>query len=270
MRLFLSVFFALGLSGCATLQGEPTNTISLTELEDDLKRDRYKRAKAYLLYAGLNTPAERRLYRDEVFSVHRAAADARYSNFIKAISSQKKWTNSLLGTGALYLNALASITTGGTSSAFVQGSSFLQGSQGILGRELFYESTLPVLISVMDAERARVMTRIEAKRSLERSAAREAITATPPNPPVYEYGLAEALSDLEDYKQAGSIERAVSVLLRQTAVTAQEAEKDLQEETVGANVLTATERAEDELAAPRVAAEEEEEEEEQEEEEEEA
>ncbi|WP_095011398.1 hypothetical protein [Tsuneonella mangrovi] len=156
-------------------------------------------------YSKLNDANKERAYRDQVLFTYMAAIDARYRNFIAGLSSQRKGGNALLSTFALYTSALASVTTGDTATGFATSSTFLQGTQGQLNKELFYEQSLPAIIALMESERAKVRAQILTNLKIDRAKTN------------VEYGLSEAFVDIGKYEDAASVEKAVARLVQQAS-----------------------------------------------------
>lgn len=214
MKKSAAVLGAVLLGGCSTLQGQPTPVLDMTALEKDV-RENYKPQDAIREY--YERSAEKQVaYRDRVLFLYLAAVDSRYSNFVSALTSQRKYGNSLLSIAGLYTAALASVTSGGVATGFAAASTFTQGSQGALNKDLFYEQTLPALINLMDSERAKVRAQIFQRLADERNNGKI-------------YGLAEALADVARYEQAASVERAVAKLVSQSSTQLAEQEKAVEE-----------------------------------------
>lgn len=111
----------------------------------------------------------------------------------------------MLSVLGLYTSALASVSSGGLATGFAASSTFLQGSQGKLNKDLFYEQTMPALINLMNAERVNTRASIMAKVTRDRLST--SIT----------YSLPEALMDIARYEEAASIEKAVATLVQQAS-----------------------------------------------------
>ena len=207
------------LSGCSTLQGRPTPVLDMTELQKTTQ-DLYSPDQALRQYATLSSD-RKRTYRDEVLFTYLAAIDAKYRNFVIGLTSQNKSGNALASLFGLYTSALASVSSGYWATGFAASSTFFQGAQGAMNKELFYEQTLPAMINLMEAERTRVRTDILRKLATDR-VAENAIT----------YTLAEALMDAGRYEDAASVEKAVAILAQQAAqslTTAENAEREAEE-----------------------------------------
>lgn len=252
MRKTIVMLVSLPLTACATLQGRPTPVADMGEL-GSVVRDLYSPAEAVRAFNGefctgdpavgdgstvtlsqttklfggfkvvsseqsvprrcIDSVAKKRSYRDEVLFTYLAAIDARYRNFISGITSQRKAGNSQLSLMALYTSALASVASGGLATGFSASSTFLQGAQGKLNKDLFYEQTMPSLIALMDAERANIRASILKKLVSDRNSGN--IT----------YSMAEALMDIGRYEDAASIEKAVAALSQQASQALEVAKK---------------------------------------------
>lgn len=209
---------ALTLQGCATLQGSPTPVLLMDDLVQTARL--YPPDLAIQQYNQRRDPlgkdfSEQRAYRDQVLFTYLAAIDARYRNFEQGLTSQNKFGNSLASVLSLYTSALASVASGDLATGFATSSTFLQGAQGSLNKELFFEQTLPALISVMEAERSRI--RAEILRSLARDTKSDRIV----------YGMAEALNDISRYQDAASVETAVAKLIQDAAEDRAEQQENL-------------------------------------------
>lgn len=183
------------LSGCTSFDGRPTPVLSMTSAVNLVQT-------TYLPNVAISTfnskaAGEKRAYRDEVIFVYMTAIDARYQNFLIGLSKQNKGTNLLLDTLALGLTGGASFAGEKTANALAAGAAFTSGTQGKINERLFYEKSLPALISMMEAERNAIKARI-----IEKVDAQDAT----------QYGIAEALADISDLQNAATIERAITLL----------------------------------------------------------
>ena len=198
MRIVLlptGLAFSLLLSGCTSFDGRPTPVLSMTSAVD-LVQTTYLPIVAI---SAFNSKADRqkRAYRDEVIFVYMTAVDARYQNFLIGLSKQNKGTNLLLDTLTLGLTGGASFAGESTANALAAGAAFMSGTQGKINERLFYEKSLPALVSMMEAERNAIKARI-----IEKVDGQDAT----------EYGMAEALADISDLQNAATIERAITLL----------------------------------------------------------
>jgi hypothetical protein len=228
MRNTALLFAALLVSGCSTLQGRPSPVLNMDKLQKTTQ-DLYSPDTAMKTYATLSVD-RKRTYRNEVLFSYLAAIDAKYRNFVTGLTSQNKSGNALASLFGLYTSALASVSSGHWATGFATSSTFFQGAQGAMSKDLFYEQALPSLINLMEAERSRVRADILRKLTNDRNA-KNAIT----------YTLAEAFMDVGRYEDAASVEKAVAVLAQQAAQTLTTAENAERDEEKKRNALINTE-----------------------------
>jgi hypothetical protein len=67
-------------------------------------------------------------YRNMIISIYMAAIDARYHNFVSALSTQNKGSNLALSTVALGLSSAATVTGQTAANILSAGSAFVTGS----------------------------------------------------------------------------------------------------------------------------------------------
>lgn len=214
MRTTMALAALVTVCGCTSLQGRPSPVMDMGKVVDTVQAS-YDFKTAMTTYAGKNSVADKRAYRDEVVFAHMAAVNARYRNFMIGLSSQYKTLNAVVDTAALGLSSGATLAGKETAQALAAGSTFLSGSQGKVNSRLYYEQTLPALINIMESERADVRTQILAKMNNDTSV--NSIS----------YGMAEALMDIAEYEDAVSMERAVSRLSQDAAARLTESSDNL-------------------------------------------
>lgn len=166
-----------------------------------------------ITYGNLSGKAQR-AYRDEVVAVYTQAIDARFYQFGANLGSDSKSAGlgfdsllvGLVGAAALSsksANEIAAVTTG------------VLGLRSSVDKNLFFDRTLPALISAMEAERYKVRTAIAQHIRLDTQA----------------YPLAAALVELQVYQQAGTLLAAVSNLTSQASEAREEAKQDYEQLT---------------------------------------
>ena len=136
------------------------------------------------------TPAQ---YRNKVITVYLAGMDARYSNFVTALSTQNKSSNLGLETLALALSSGATLAGKSTANALSAGSALALGTNSKVNEKLFFERTLPAVITAMNA------ARYEAKVPLIEGMSKSA----------EDYPMEMAFGDLSVYERAASFDLAV-------------------------------------------------------------
>lgn len=180
----------LALGGCASFDGMPEPVFDADAVSASVV-DEYRYDKAVAAIASLTGPA-RNTYRNRVVSAYLMAIDARYFQFRRDLSRNMKGGNvgfdaallALTGTAAVWDKAASELAAGATAIA---------GGRASLNRELYFERTLPALISLMESERLTVRTDI--LRGMAR--------------PEGDYTIEEAFADLTRYQAAASLDVAI-------------------------------------------------------------
>ena len=203
------------MGACSSFDGRPSPVLRMAP-KIDLIEANYLPATVVSTYNGFaGSPQEvsrKREYRDQVLFAYLDAANARYENYLIALSKQSKGGNVILDIVTLGLTGGVTVAGQKTAQALGAGATFLSGSQGKINERLFYEQTLPALISMMETERAQVRTDIYAK--LAKDAKSSTIT----------YGITEVMNDVSRYESAASLERAVVRLSQKAGESLKEVE----------------------------------------------
>lgn len=183
----------LAASRCSTAAGYPDRSVhSAAELQS---LDKFFLPDVVTTYQDKATdPDEQRAYRDEIINSRLRAIDLRFTEFEKALTKDMAAINvgtdwAVIGLGAA--GALVGSTT--TKSILAAISGGLTGAKGAIDKNLFYSKTLPALFAQMDAMRKSVLLRI-------RKAMRDGTA---------DYPLEQALIDVDDYYNAGTIPGAI-------------------------------------------------------------
>lgn len=154
----------------------------------------------------------RQEYRDTVVYGRISVIDIRYLQFQKALAG----TNNGISTGAdltvLLLNGFGA-TTGAAAAkaALAAASAGVIGAKAAINTDLFYQKTLPALITQMEAARQKQLSTI--KTGLNKS--------------VDEYPLGEALNDVLNYYVAGTLPSAVQQVTSKAGASLATASQDL-------------------------------------------
>lgn len=198
------------LAGCASFDGMQEPVIKSDAAVKTIA-ETYPLATALTDMAAMEGQAEnrQRAYRNRVLSAWLMAIDMRYDAFRRDLSRGKKGTNVGLDLLTLGLTGTASVWSSAATelSAAATG---VGGARASVDRELYFDKTLPVLISYMDAERLRLRGRIM-----------EGMKAK-----VGDYSLEQGFSDLWLYQSAGSLDRAIGKAAEGAADEREEAEYD--------------------------------------------
>jgi hypothetical protein len=199
----MSIFMA----GCAPLEGyprDPENTAdALARLAPDF--DGTKEAD----YQAANTPEQRQRLRDAIVLGRIRAYDIEFDTFERELygfGSSMSTAGDLI---VLILSGLAATTgNAGTKSALAAASAGIVGAQGVIRSELFYQRTLPALLTQMEANRA--IAKLVIIQGLARSDT--------------DYPLWTAYLDLDSLKNSGSIPAAVANITQQASNTKEAAQ----------------------------------------------
>ncbi len=206
---------ALTLGGCAAaLQGFPDRVADteteLTALEPFMSTDAIKNYKAA-------TGDAKKLLRDEYVNARITAINLHFGEFERDLFQEgvgsgigTDWIKLALGgAGAVYA---------GASQALSAATVGIEGAKASFDKQAFFENTITTLFAAMDANRKTVLVKI-----------REGL-----GQPVASYPLTQAMADLEDYYNAGTIPGALISINADSGAKAETAVIDLREITAEA------------------------------------
>jgi uncharacterized Fe-S cluster protein YjdI len=194
-------------SGCATFDGYPAR---IPAPADDLKKLEPMIA-ADALMACLKVPAIE--CRDQIVSARIYATDIQFSQFEEAIFQQTRTAGFAATLVTLGLTAGAAFASGGTSQVLSGIAAFIIGGREAFQKEVLAEKTVLAIHAAMRARRAEVLLRL-------RSGLLQ---------PIGQYPLSVALSDLNDYFNAGTVLGALIGITETAGANAQKAEAELRE-----------------------------------------
>jgi hypothetical protein len=190
----LLVGVGLTLGGCASLAGYPDNPISVDS--DVLALNYYFNAARIAEYQGLQTEAARLKMRNDIAYGRMAAYDAEFSQFQQRVNAEGGFTDTAFDFTSLTLTAIgASPVATVTKTTVSAAATAVNGGRTSIDKNIFYDKTLPALFAQMEANRLTVRTSIVTSLT-------KLDTTT--------YPLGAALSDLETYRDAGSLPGAIS------------------------------------------------------------
>ncbi len=162
-----------------------------------------------------SSPDEQRQYRDVVINSRIRAIDLRYTAFEQALTRDMAAINVGTDWAVIGLSAAGAIVGSATTKSILAAiSGGLTGAKGSIDKNVFYNKTLPVLFTQMDALRRTALVTI-------RTGMQASTT---------EYPLEQALLDVADYYNAGTIPRALTGIT--AAAGAQSSEKTQQLEDI--------------------------------------
>lgn len=151
-------------------------------------------------------------YRNEVVNGRLAAIDIHYNCYQKRLYEEGIGTSILADWVVLGLGG-ATAVTGGAAAKAALGAAItgVTGAKTSLDKNAYFDKTLPALICKMQAARKEVLVRIRMGLSQGDG----------------DYPLTQALVDLEDYYNAGTIPGAVAGITAAAGADAQQANNDL-------------------------------------------
>lgn len=182
------------LSGCASVTGYPESPGDPKGELQSLKRTYYG-ADVVQHYNALRDDAARTAYRDEVVVGRERVIDLNYYAFRKHLLAGGNLTEVGTDWAVLALSgAGTTVASAGSKAIFAAIAGGLTGARGSVEKNLYYQKTIVALVGQMEAQRKQAKLKIE--QGLAVSASR--------------YSLTEALGDVDDYYEAGSIPSAVN------------------------------------------------------------
>jgi len=180
---------ALLLAACTSFRGVPEPVVTTAQaqllIQDKLPDAVVRNMKDM-------SPDERTVERNRVVSSYLMAADAKYDQFRGDISQNVKGSNIAFDLATLGLTGLASRIKDSAQSLSAA-ATVVGGARASLNHELYFERTLPTLLSLMDSSRLAV--RAEILKGLAK--------------PETQYTIEDAFSDIWRYQAAASIDGAI-------------------------------------------------------------
>jgi len=206
----LLLITALGLVSCASTQGFPERVVKPADELDELKTD-FQTAKK--MYSMANNDQDRKRIRNEIINGRIAAIDINFSLFQEKLHEEGVGLN--IGSDAIVLGlgAAGALASGGTSQVLSATSAAVTGLKGSIDKKVFFEQTMPALFAQMIAKRKAVLVNI--RNGLHQ------------NPSLYP--LQQGMSDLEEYRYAGTIPGAISSVVENAGAQSADASEQLAE-----------------------------------------
>jgi len=184
------------LSGCATVQGYPTDPEDSKATLDKLK-PAFDGTDEVAYYALPERSAGRDTSRNAIIVKRLRGYDLTYAQFTRQLLGTSNSLNLGTDLAGIALGGLTSTVGGaGAKSALGAASAGILGANAAINKDIFYQKTIPALISQMDANRAKALLPILKGMTLGDD----------------KYPLAQAMSDLGLYRDAGSLPSAISTI----------------------------------------------------------
>ena len=208
---FMAGAIAIGasLSGCASFRGAPAwDGAQKLDAVDALY------AGYVAQYFNAVSPDVKASIRNQYVTVRMAIVDGNYQDYKQGLYSQRVGSAVALDTLTMTLNAAgAAIADVGTKTATSAVSAGLVGGQASIDKNVYFDRTLPAMLSQMDGLRSQIRARLYAGLILSSDS----------------YPISEAHSDLTAYFDAGTIYGAISALTNQAGQTQASADKVLKD-----------------------------------------
>lgn len=191
VKLTASGAMLLATTACASFEGMP-RPVTQPMAAEYLAGDKAIQDQIQANIEAGEMDAARAVRNDAVWA-HIRAADGQFTNFVTSLSKHMRGSNFGLDLGGVLLSSLGAVATG-SANELSAAAAALTGARGSVNRELYFEKTMPAILSAMKTNRLQVKTEI----------ARHLI-----NDDVLRYPLQQALADLKDYELAASIDLAI-------------------------------------------------------------
>lgn len=214
-HLLLPLLLAsLTLSGCSSFSGYPDRATNLADELASIKK--YLRPQIITDY---NDPAitpvgEKKSLRDEIVNARIYATDLHFGAFQQDLRQEGIELNLSSDIAVIGLNLAGTLVgSAATKSMLAAASGGLVAAKTSFDKNVYFEKTMVVLLGEMVAQRKSVLVRI--RGNLVKS--------------VDEYPLTQALVDLEDYYNAGTIPGALMEIAEESGAKAKKATEDLED-----------------------------------------
>lgn len=201
----------LGTSACASLSASPEAVITPAAMRDATAVDTVKVAmdKFYAASDSQRGNLTAKAYRNRIIGLYMNAIDANYYAFRNRLTQDERETAIGMDMLLLGLAGAASIARTAAVDELTAGIAVVTGARATIDKNLFFDRTLPAVLSATEAERAKARRTILEKMRLDD----------------LEYPIVAAFADLQDYQLAGTLERGVS-RMTEIASTDSAAEKE--------------------------------------------
>ena len=202
--------------GCTSAGGYPSRSgDTATELKS---LEPYFAPTKLAAYAALTDASERQRLRDEIVNGRLRAIDLNYFVFVRALSEDVASLSVGTDIATLALAGAGTIVTGAsTKTVLAAVSGFVIGTKGSIDKNLFYQKTVPVLLAAMAARRRTVLLTVRTGLTHEGN----------------QYTLEQALMDVEDYYNAGTIPGALTDITAGAGASLANADAKISQITTG-------------------------------------
>jgi hypothetical protein len=183
---------AVLLSGCASVDGYP-NRLEYSE-QYVAEVGPYASPDAVLRYNATTDIATATLLRNNTVTARIFSIDANFHQFVRDLTTQQNLSTVGVDWAAIGLASAGAVVGSSQTKAILAAiSAGLLGAKASVDKDVFYNKTIPALITLMEGQRKIVLAQIYV--GLKKS--------------VTEYTLYQALADLDAYYNAGTINGAL-------------------------------------------------------------
>jgi hypothetical protein len=209
MKKIMSLIILMLLSGCATFQGGmPTPPF---DIEKDLGELKSVLKSSMSVTTYYNSPSVES--RNKFISSRLVLINIEYIKYIKDLTAEESQIHAATDILVLSLDiASTAFTPVNTKTTLSAISSGVGGTRLSIDQNFYHKKTVPVLISSMNAERKSVLSKIIQGLSTDLNG----------------YPFEQALSDINDYFMAGTIQGALNAIQRDSGAKENKAQKDIQ------------------------------------------
>ena len=221
-RILASLTAALLATACAPIVGAPRAVIQPAVMRQIVADHSYDTSiRAFYGTAVQRDGLSRQDYRDMIVAVYLGAIDAEYYEFRGNLAASGRGSALGLDLLVLGLSGATAVASAKDMAEFAVATTVAGGARAAVDKNLFFDRTLPSVISAMDAERARVKAAIEAKLDLN----------------AQKYPLSSSFSDISEYQLAGTLERGMQRVAAIAAADAANAQAELDRAITACKVI---------------------------------
>jgi hypothetical protein len=201
-------------TGCASITGYPSRS---TNTKSDLAALAiYNASNVIELYNAKDNSARNGKtpldYRNDVVNGRLAAIDIQYNQYQRSLYEEGIGTNILADWVVLGLGGATTVVGGAaTKAAFGAAITGVTGAKVSIDKNAYFDKTLPALVAKMQAARKEVLVRVRTGLSKD-------VTA---------YPLTQALVDVEDYYNAGTLPGAIAGVTASADADGKKADEEL-------------------------------------------
>jgi hypothetical protein len=195
-RIWKSSIALIGLSlitfGCASVDGYPARLEYAEQYVAEVGP--YASPDVVIQYNAARDPTTAGLLRNNIVTARIFAIDANFHKFVRGLTTEQNLSNVGVDWAAIGLaSAGAVVGSLQTKAILATISAGLLGAKASFDKEVFYNKTIPALITLMEAQRKIVLAQIYV--GLRKAPG--------------DYTLFQALADLDSYYNAGTINGAI-------------------------------------------------------------